>query len=140
MFSYHHKSRNVAALPPHSPSDLLSMKELAKSEDDDNILIQAFDSTSEECVCVDHPFVAEEKQKLKMVVNSVTEEEKVSAWLSRSSSQDSEWEGNDEIHNRNCSCHFLFQELSNTKGKRACGLAMCKGLPFPGITGHMSTV
>lgn len=84
LFSYR-ESRNVAALPPHSSSDLLSMKELAKGlfgglecEDGSNILIQAFDSAFEEWVDVDHSFVAEDKQKFKVVVNSITEEEKVS--------------------------------------------------------------
>ena len=88
LFSYH-ESRKVAALPPHSPSDLLLIKELAKSlfrdlesVGDDNILIQAFDSAFEEWVDVDHSFVAEDKQKLKVVANSVAEEEKVSVWPS----------------------------------------------------------
>ena len=88
LFSYN-ESKKVAALPPHSPSDFLSLKEHAKrlfhaleSEDDNNILIQAFDSAFEEWVDVDQAFIAEDKQKLKVVVNTIAEKEKVNVWLS----------------------------------------------------------
>lgn len=88
LFCYH-ESRKVAALPSHSStSDLLCMKELAKSmfgglqsEDDTNILIQAFYCAFEEWVDVDHSFVVEGGQKFKVVVNSVTEEEKVIVYI-----------------------------------------------------------
>ena len=78
------ESRKVAALPPPSSgtSDLVSMKDLAKKlfsglQSDDDIIVQNFDSVFEEWIDIDHSFVAEDKQKFKIVVNSVTEAEKV---------------------------------------------------------------
>lgn len=78
------ESRKVAALPPPSSgtSDLVFMKELAKRlfsglQSNDDFIIQNFEAIFKEWVDVDHSFVAEDKQKFRIVDISVKEAEKV---------------------------------------------------------------